>query len=707
MSSDYRLTLPRLLTTRASALLICALLYANVSLRAGEPVPKTDAEGQAVPEETPAYNNWIELGIGGTAITGDEAQFKQEHRMSGEAFGGIEDLHLEQTIGKKGQFSLDAHAILDNDDFDVKLELSQPDVGYIRGGFTEFRSWYDGNGGFFPVNGQFFPPPIPEMHIDRGEAWVEFGLRLPDWPEITIRYSHQFRDGQKDSTYWGDTTLTGITNGGSTTRKIVPAYRDIDEARDIVSLEMTKTFGNTDFGLGMRYEHDNNNDAYNLARNPGEANQRFITQKESSNLDLFSGHATTETRFSDSLWLTTAYSYTTLSSDLSGSRIYGPFYGSSFNDPIATLGTRDEGYLALAGISDVQQWVINLNLMWLPAKDLTVLTAFRYTNEDKQSSSVFLDTTTRTDPLVPMATSSFESVNTFAETLELRYAGIADWLFYAKGDWQEQNGDIHFSTGPDSAIESLNLLWQKYTVGLDWYPLQRLNLAGQYYYKALRYDNSSSADHQNLDFQEWSTNHVNVRLTWRPSIPQSFGTLALVTRYDYTTSSAIGQWTVPDNVLLSPEHTTWITNHIFTESATWSPLARLYLQADFSYILDQTKTPGANIEVVPGAGPTVLNFQNDYWTVDASVGFLLDDKTDLRVTYSYYRANDYTNNSLAGLPFGADATEHSVTASMSRQLTKQVRLRLQYGYFHYTDGLSGGFNNYEAHSFFSSLAFSF
>ena len=81
------------------------------------------------------------------------------------------------------------------------------------------------------------------------------GLQLPDWPEIIIRYSHVFRQGQKDSTIWGDTNLTGLTTD-QTTRKIAPVYRDIDEARDIVSLEISKTFDNTDIGLGMRYEHD-------------------------------------------------------------------------------------------------------------------------------------------------------------------------------------------------------------------------------------------------------------------------------------------------------------------------------------------------------------------------------------------------------------------------------------------------------------------
>ena len=700
-----------------------SFLSATTQLRAGDAVPKTNADGTALPGETPpeepAPNNWIEVGIGGSTVNGDAAQFEQEHRISDSVFGGIEDLHYEQAVGKKGQFSIDGHAIFDTDDYDLKLELSQPDVGYIRAGYTEFRNWYDGNGGFFPVNGQFFQPPIPEMHIDRGEAWVELGLRLPDWPEITLRYSHQFRDGQKDSTSWGDTNLTGLT-ANQTARKIAPAYRDIDETRDILALDATKTFGNTDIGLGMRYEHDDNNDRLQLVRGAGQVppivpapgNERFITQRDNNNLDLFNGHATTETHFSDALWLTTAYSYTTLGSDISGSRIYGPSYNSSYSDPIANLGGFDHGYLNLAGTSDVQQHVVNLNLLWLPAKDFTVLTAFRYTNEQKESDSVFLETSTRDAPLLPMAASSFENFNTFDETLELRYAGFADWLLYGRADWEEQSGDIHESLAEIgspalSGIKNLDLLRQKYVAGFNWYPLQTVNFAGQYYHKILRYDNSSNADGQRLEYQEWNTDNVNIRMTWRPRIPPKFGTLAVVTRYDFTTSSVAGQWTIPDDILLAPEHTALITNHVFTESVTWSPLARLYLQGSFSYVLDETKTPAANIEIIPGAGATVLNFKNDYWTLDASAGYLLNDKTQLSVSYAYYRANDYVNNSLASLPFGADATEHNVTATLTRQLSKNIHLRFQYGYYHYTDGLSGGFNNYEAHSFFSSLAFGF
>ena len=150
-----------------------------------------------------------------------------------------------------------------------------------------------------------------------------------------------------------------------------------------------------------------------------------------------------------------------------------------------------------------------------------------------------------------------------------------------------------------------------------------------------------------------------------------------------------------------------ITKHVITESINWSPLARLYLQADLSYVLDETDTPASTIILGSNTEPSVLNFNNDYWTVTASAGYIINDKTDVHAEYSYYRADDYVNNSSAGVPYGAGATEHRVTASLNRQLSKNVRLRLQYSYYNYRDETSGGHNNYTAHSIFSSLHFGF
>ena len=244
------------------------------------------------------------------------------------------------------------------------------------------------------------------MHIDRGDAWIELGLRVPNWPEITIRYEHEFRDGQKDSTTWGDTTLTGLPV--NPTRKIVPSFRDIDEKRDIVSLEISKTIGNTDVLLGMRYEHTKDDDSLNMERNAGQVGvvpggQRFVTQLQKDDVDLFSGHGITVTRFSDSLWFTAGYSYTTLTNDLSGTRIFGTSFDSAFGEPVPTLGSRDHAFIDLAGTAQVKENLFNANLFWMPLESLTVLTGFRYTHENLDTDSTFLaeEPVPNTPPFTP------------------------------------------------------------------------------------------------------------------------------------------------------------------------------------------------------------------------------------------------------------------------------------------------------------------
>ena len=737
---------------RSAALIACVTFGGSYPLQAGDKEVVKSETAAATEEETPDFKNWIELELGGLNVKGDAAQFKQEHRISGDIFGGISDLHLEQAVGKKGQLTIDGHAIFDNHDYDVKLDLSYPGVGYIRGGYTEFRSWYDGNGGFFPGNGQFFTPPHQEMELDRGEAWVELGLRVPKLPEITLHYSHLFRDGRKDSTIWGDTTLTGLAVNPA--RKIAPAFRDINETRDIFSADILQNFGKTDIGLGMRYEHSEVDDRLQLARALGQlppvvaapGAQRFITDNGRNNVDSFNGHVTTETHFSDSLWFTSAYSYSTLSSDISGTRIIGTGYDTMFGDPILTLQSNDHGVLNLSGTSQVDEHVANLNLLWMPAKKLTVLAAFRYTHEDKDSASTFLDTNTAantapftaTNPAggfhlitpVMRAADTADRFDNFAETFELRYTGIDNWVFYARGDWEEENGKVreHEVVGPtDQGMlnKDTDLLSQKYTAGLNWYPLTTLNFSGQYYHKSADYDNNFISElntpptagaerNERLLSQELDTDDVNFRVTWRPKLPPKLGTIAFVTRYDYVRGTIDGQWAIspngigaaPTNTILMSQRTAVITNHVISESVTWNPCARLYLQGNFSYVLNKTDTP-ADFNLIPNTSPTVLDFKNDYWTASGAAGFVFDQKTDVRAEYSYYRADNYQNNFLVAQPYGMGATEHTVSASISRQITKNVRLKVQYSYFNYTDQLSGGHNNYEAHAIFSTLQFRF
>jgi hypothetical protein len=729
---------------------VIAIVLSTSSVRAGDNKAVVNENGAAVEEETP--KNWIELGIGGVNIAGDDAQFKQEHRMSGDVFGGIEDLHLERAIGK-GTLTVDGRAIFDNHDYDVKVDLDFPRVGYLRAGYTEFRSWYDGNGGFFPGTGLWFPPRHPEDELDRGEAWIELGLRMPKLPEITLHYSHLFRDGRKDSTIWGDSTLTFLPVNPA--RKIAPAFRDINETRDIFSAEIVQNFDKTDIGLGMRYEHSETDDRLQLERNAGQlpplvaapGAQRFITHNDKTEMDSFNGHFTAETHLTDSLWFTAAYSYSTSSADIAGTRIIGTDYNSMYGDPILTLQSNDHGILNLSGVSETHEHVGNANLMWLPVKNLTVLAAFGYTHEEKDSSSTFLDTNTTanvapftdTNPRggfhlipnpIPRSGDTSDEFDNAAETFEVRYTGIDNWVFYARGDWEEESGnvrehEVNGATDEGMLNKDTDMFSQKYTVGVNWYPLAELNFSGQYFHKSIDYDNdfkselaippvAGSERNQRLLHKELDTDNFNIRVTWRPKLPPKLGTIAFVTRYDYVRGTIDAQFaisptavgTAPANQILDELQTAVITNHVFTESITWNPCARLYLQGNFSYVRNETNTP-ADIVLIPNSLPSIADSKNDYWTANASIGFVLDAKTDVRAEYSYYRADNYEANSIVGMPYGADARQHTVGASINREIMKNVRLKLQYGYFHYRDETSGGHNNYDAHAVFSTLLFRF
>ena len=713
-----------------AALLLCLGFVRHTACAGPEPIEAKDGKATAASsEEQPEeYKNWIELGIGGVIVHGDRAQFEQEHRIPGDqVYGGIQDLHYEQAIGKDVQLVVDGHALWDFNDYAVRVDLSNPKLGYIRFGYDEFRSWYDGNGGFFPHHNVWFQPFFPEMHIDRGDAWVELGLRVPDWPEITIRYSHEFRDGQKDSTIWGDTNLTGLAT--NSTRKIIPSFRGIDETRDIVSFDISKTFGNTDVLLGMRYEHISDNDSLNMERGAGQlppvvrppGAQRFVTQRLNDDIDLFSGHAITETRFTDSFWFTAGYSYTGLENDLSGSRIIGTHFDSAFGEPVPTLGQRDHAFIDLAGMAEVKYNVVNANLFWMPLPSLSVIAGFRYTHEDQDNNSIFLalEPTRNTPPFTvinpaggfhfgpptPISGERMSDYDRFAQRLELRYTGIDNWLFYAEAELEEEAGHV-FEVQQDEEepiIKDTYFLGQKYVVGATWYPMTRLNLAAQYYHKIADYDNDIlSGQHQRLLGQDWDTDNANVRMTVRPKVPACLGTLVFVSRYDFSHTTIGSKWFVEGETFAEVQSGE-ITKHMFSESVNWSPLARLYLQADASVVLNQTDTPASKIVLIPNATPTILNFRNDYWTVTASAGYIIDDKTDLHADYSFYRANDYVNNAKVSVPYGMGATEHTISATLARQVTKRIRVLVKYSYFTYEDQTSGNRNNYEAHSIFSSL----
>lgn len=662
---------------------------------------EAEKSAETTDEGVPQFNNWMEFSTGGVISDGNGAAFRQRHWIKDDPFGGLEDMHYETKVGKKDFFQIDGRALFDNHDYNVRMELVRPEVGFVRGGFTQYRTWYDGNGGFFPQTGTWMNLFDDALHVDRGEAWIETGLNLPKYPSITLKYSHQFREGQKDSTAWG----YAHPYGAGPVRGIAPSFWDLDETRDTVQIDSKYTIKKTDLGIGLRYERTDDNNALKSVQWPGESSQTFMTQKEGVKSDLFNVHAFTETRLNEKVRFSSGYSFTTMDTDLSGSRVYGADYDVGYSMPLAT----SLGYLALTGGSQLNDYLMNLNLMWNPVKSFSIVPSLRVEKQELDSMSSFLQTgggSIMSDQ--QMGAASARNLLEVAERLEMKYTGVTNWVFYARGDWTEGDGDLRENgggglSGPILRFTKDERFIQRYTAGANWYPLRRLNVDFQYYHKM----RDNNFDHQidntpndsterypaYLLIQNFETDDANMRVTVRP-----LNNVTLVSRYDFQLSSIN---TTPDSISgLGDVQSSEVESHILGQNITWVPWKRLFWQGGINYVWSKTSTPTSQYT------QAVLDSQNNYWDVSSTAGFIIDDKTDLQAHYFFYRANNYEGPS-AYIPYGAGARENGVTLTLTRKLRENLRITCKYGYFDYTDETSGGHNDYAAHLIYSSLQYRF
>ena len=103
-------------------------------------------------------------------------------------------------------FTLDGRGIFDAHDYGLSLGLRKEDLYFLRFNFENFRTWYNGDGGYYPPDNAWYPLPDGDdaLALDRGEFSFEGGTGLfKDMPNVIFKYSHLYRDGEKSSTIWG------------------------------------------------------------------------------------------------------------------------------------------------------------------------------------------------------------------------------------------------------------------------------------------------------------------------------------------------------------------------------------------------------------------------------------------------------------------------------------------------------------------------
>jgi len=649
----------------------------------------------------------IDYEVEGSATTpiidDDDQAFKARHGINDDTSGGIERLFMEWLTEGGNTATLEGRGMFNNHDYLLRFNYDDAERGKVNAGYRGFRSFYDGSGGYFPPSDTYIEAFNDGMHVDRGEAWFDGTLALDNLPEIHLKYSYWFREGKKPSTAWGDTDMTG----GFGTRSIVNSFTSVDEKRNSIEIDVKHDIASNTIGAGFRYENPDISDRRNMARDPGDPDaERFVTQKDAVDTDLYNAHAFTEHRMLENrLVFTTAYAYTDVSSDTGGNRIYGDTIRASFDPAFANRQPFNSGFLDLDGDNDMSRHVGRFNVAITPHDDVRIRAVLRVEDESTDGSSDFTGTSVASDlttSLTPTRIRSDIDELTTAQELELRYTGISRLVLYARGEVEQQDHDYkeNESETVGGAVRldrktKRDLFGQEYTAGLNWHPVRGVSLAARYRYEDDNNDMNHRIDSTDntsgnrfpayVTSEDIVTHSAYGRLSWKP-----VSSVRLATRYDYRLTDYD---TKEDG--LSQKNSGEVETHTVGGDASWSPLATLYLNSTVNYVHSGTDTPASGLE-----GPAtdlVRDFDNDYWTASVASGWAVSEHVDLEGRYFFYYSDNYKNNSATSQPYGSNIEEHGVTLAMLFHVSENLDWTARYGYFHSDDDESGGFNDYSAH----------
>jgi hypothetical protein len=649
----------------------------------------------------------VAVAAGGALVDGDQPAFQERFRQRKDGYGGLDDLTVTRTTNDM-LFRFQVHAIPGNEDYRLSARWERFDAFYVEANYQQFRTFYDGSGGRFLPRDLAFSYFDENLTLDRSFFSFEIGTLVPDRPQWRLRYDRNTRDGTKNSLRWGDSNLAGAP---FVPRAFVPSYLLVDETRDIISAEVSQRTDANNWKVAGRYERTKLDNTHVARRRPLEPADRYVTMRETTDTDLFSGNAFYEHVFTEKLRASAGGMITDIDTNLSGSKIYGATPSADYSPAPTGRQAGDVGYFGLDGSTWLKQYIGNLNVVYEPTANWTFRPGLKYEHLRRHSGEDHFDTDfaqgTTAAIVRQMQSDTGNSWDEFTEEFEARYARGADWNFSARaqltqgtGNLLEQSILLPAATAVIDRNSDYSRYSQRYLLGATWYARPGLTVSAQYNYRlkianyAHRVDNTSNAANSPNRYpafiidQDIESNDGNLRLSWRPMAMLSFDT-----RYAYQQS------TLTSTMDGLPEiQNGRLRRHVITQSATWNPTARLYLTGAVNFTYDQLAVPPHRL---------TFNSDNNYVSASLGAGYALGKVTDVFLQADHYRADNYTDNPAVTLPLNAGQTTQSAFLTWVRRQNEHLIYTVKYGYATNRDGTFGGLNNFNAHLAYAKVEYKF
>jgi hypothetical protein len=654
-------------------------------------------------------------GIQWFAVSGDERKFREHMGIKEGWNGGAQSLFLQQQLRPDRRLTLEGRMLANPEEYKLKLELEQRDLGFVRFGFEQYREYYDDTGGFH----SFTPPSFNlgrDLHLDIGRAWVDLGLTLPDWPRMVIGYEFQYRDGAKSILEWGDvgsnTFEPEFTADTTDAKKIMPAFRQIDEQVHVFKFDLTHDVN----GLGIEnsfradlYENRTERNTTGFRDLSGfNQNSEVLTREDHDHFQA-SDSIRLEKQVRDWLFLSGGYFFSTLEGQ------YG--FGMQTSYPDGEYITRERRYFTDSIILEQDSHVFNANTQLGPWGGLTVYAGVQneWMSQHGFGTLSFYEGIPESFlpvpvTLLPVMLDSNLDRAVVEEHFGARYTQIPFTVLFVEGRFAQESIDqTEARTGSAQDFlrdtdASSNLAEGR--IGFTVSPWTRLSLTSHY----KRRNKDSDYDHlRDIDLardsegysafitgREVATDEFSSKLSIRPVNWVKLGVTyqLIATDYETTTQPILrgGPEDTPGGPILAGN----FDAHVYGLTAALSPWHRLHVSSAFN--LRQSR-----ISTAHNLSPVIVDYEGDVYSSISRATVILNNKTDLTLGYTYSWADYGQDNFDRGLPLGIVYDWHMVSAGITRAWKKNLSTNLQYRFYSYDEENTGGFNNYTAHGILASL----
>jgi hypothetical protein len=678
-------------------------------------MPPMGKGDQLTPEQVGKLRAWIDQGVvwdnqlatntpvsyltflaGGTGLSGDNHKYREHYSQREGANGGLEKFELFDDSSIPGtKVIITGHVLLD--DYKISLTADRNEVGFIHSGWEQYRTYFDDTGGYHPAPSTLTAPSLGEdLHLDIGKAWIDFGLTLPDWPQMTLGYEYDYKTGNEATTSWGS------DGTGANVRSIAPTSKNILEDTQIIKFDLDSDVKGVTIEERFRGEFYRLNTAYT-----NDASRGPVAANTSESDHYFQGANTLRLEKQVTGWLFASGGY--LYSKLDSSATFNNT--SVFNGLLTFVSAVPQITL------ERESHVFNLNGLLGPFEGLTISTGVQseWTRQNgfgsgTLNSIAYTLTAPATLAVNPATLASAYDQNSTMETVALRYTKIPFTVLFAELRLQqetigESDSDLQASgnyiDNPSSSSQMTDA-----RVGFSTSPWRSVSLSAHY----RRYENDSSYQpDQNvqpvggypgfLRSRDLLTDEVEAKLAWHPFswLKNTLSYQYLTTRYHSDTEPAFNATPLvisPGGSLLAGE----TVSQIYSIDSMWMPATRWYFDAMFSFQPSRTTTATAG-------SPSIVPYEGNTYSVIANGTYVLDQASDLFAGYAFSKAGYGQNNSAAGVPLGIDYQMHAAQVGLSHRFNKDISAKLQYRFNYYEEPSSGGANNYRAHTVFASLTF--